>query len=365
MANDGEKLGIAFVAGLSDDKLRRKLAPLAAAPNVGRVDVFRRSPLPDAPEKVVCRPIPTALRAFEPAAELARVLDLLAKGGDYDVVVGCFQRWHGVWARLAGKTWKKPVVQLVITSVEWNLERPMCRHAMLSATACGVRGEASARALRGAGFAGPVEIVHNVFEGWRKPDGDGKGRGLDIVAAADYAEEKDYPWMLEVFSELKKRRPDFRAALCGAGIAERLSAETAERGLEDNVEFKGRLEGDPLVGTVASSRVFLSTSRTEGLPQAALEALSLGVPCVLTDVGDCRTVVGADGAGGTLVPHGDTAAMSAALDAALSADAPEAREKAGRRFAELAPEFSLENVARKWESLLAAALDTHSGSGGR
>jgi len=358
---DGKKMRIAFLAGLSDEKLRQKLAPLSTASNVARIDLFRRNGAEDLPEKVEWRPVPHALRNIEPAAELARALDILANAGKYDAIIGCFQRWHGVWARVAGKTWKVPVIQLVITSVEWNLERPLCKKVMFDATACGVRGETSKRALRDAGYEGPLEVIHNAFDGWRRHRGSAETAPWrhDIVAAADFAEEKDYPWMLEILAELKKSVPGFKAALCGAELAEKLAAPAKKLGLADNIDFTGRLNEAELAKTMATAKRFLSTSKTEGLPQAALEAISIGLPCALTDVGDCRTVVGDDGTGGTLVRHGDTKTMVGTLVSALRASPAEladASKKAEKRFAELAPDFTEGKIAERWDSLLDATI---------
>jgi glycosyltransferase involved in cell wall biosynthesis len=54
----------------------------------------------------------------------------------------------------------------------------------------------------------------------------------------------------------------------------------------------------------------VSSSTTEGLPNALLEGMATGLPAVVTDVGDCRAVVGDTG---RVVPASDAEALGAAL----------------------------------------------------
>jgi glycosyltransferase involved in cell wall biosynthesis len=81
----------------------------------------------------------------------------------------------------------------------------------------------------------------------------------------------------------------------------------------------------PLLDTFALS------SRSEGLPLVALEALACGVPLVVTPVGDLPEVV-ADGTtqAGLLFPIGDHAALAHALAALADDDARAVLAKAGR-----------------------------------
>lgn len=73
---------------------------------------------------------------------------------------------------------------------------------------------------------------------------------------------------------------------------------------------------------LAALDVFAISSRTEGLPVVLLEAMASSLPTASTAVGGIPTVLGADT--GIVVPHGDAAALGAAI-AALLDDADRAR----------------------------------------
>jgi glycosyltransferase involved in cell wall biosynthesis len=70
------------------------------------------------------------------------------------------------------------------------------------------------------------------------------------------------------------------------------------------------------------------SSRQEGLPNVLLEYMWWGIPCVVTDVGDCALVV-RNQVTGLVVPPNDPGAMAGALGMLL--DHPETAEEMGRR----------------------------------
>ena len=96
-------------------------------------------------------------------------------------------------------------------------------------------------------------------------------------------------------------------------------------GLGERTDVPRLLRGADLV---------VSSSRTEGLPNALLEAMASGLPAVATAVGDCADVVGD---AGSVVPVADPSALGAAIAAialAPAADRLRLAERARRRARE-------------------------------
>jgi glycosyltransferase involved in cell wall biosynthesis len=76
--------------------------------------------------------------------------------------------------------------------------------------------------------------------------------------------------------------------------------------------------------------------------------MASGVPCVVTDVGDCAWIVGR---AGEVVPPRDSVALAAAI-ARLVALGAEGRERLGRAArGRIEANFSLASVARQYEAL--------------
>ena len=125
-----------------------------------------------------------------------------------------------------------------------------------------------------------------------------------------------------------------------------LEALAGELGVASSLRFLGyrRDVADP----VAAADLFVSTSDSEGIPAAVLEAGYLRLPVVGFDVGGMGECV-VDGETGLLAPAGDETAL-AALVTRLVRDGEERRRmgEAARRF--VADGFSMQSVGRRYEA---------------
>lgn len=141
--------------------------------------------------------------------------------------------------------------------------------------------------------------------------------------------------------------PNLRCLFCGDG-EERpyLEAEVMRSGLRDVIRFCGnRTDVSALLG---ASDVFLSTSGYEGMPLAVLEALSAGLPCVLSPIDEHYEVAG-DMPGCTFAPSITSRAVASALEAMLDKRISPSALKRDR--APLLEKFSIDNCARSYLSL--------------
>jgi glycosyltransferase involved in cell wall biosynthesis len=122
-----------------------------------------------------------------------------------------------------------------------------------------------------------------------------------------------------------------RLLIAGEGAErEALAQSTRDNGVGDTVEFLGEVGDVP--GVLARADIYVQPSFQEGLPNAVLEAMAMGLPIVATRVSGNEDVV-ADGDNGLLVPPGDPDALAAALRR-LIAD-PALALRMGRRSREI------------------------------
>lgn len=340
-----KKIVIAFVAGLSDKKLRQKLEPLASLKCVHGIDLYRRSPFVGL-SCVRWRRIPRLGQRFKVLGELMKLCLLLVNGWRYDVFIGCFQRYHGLWAHIAARVWRKPVIQMVITDPLWNMRFWPARIPMMRADACAVRGNIAMESLRNLGYTGPVAVIHNPMS---LPRGcDNVQKRYDIIAVGNCVKEKDYPWMLVILEQVRKSIPDLSVLFCGDGF-ERLQDEINRRSLEKTIQTPGYLHGGALNEAYAQSKVFLMTSNVEGLPMALVEALSHGLPIFATSVGEIPSIIETK-IQGVLFRSGDTGYASMSLVAALTNKYKrfEYGQESFKLFSELQANFSLNSINERW-----------------
>ncbi|HEX8474624.1 MAG TPA: glycosyltransferase family 4 protein [Pyrinomonadaceae bacterium] len=170
-----------------------------------------------------------------------------------------------------------------------------------------------------------------------------------LIAVGRLHRDKGFDILLEAFSLLKDRHPQWRLVVLGEGEERgRLEALRDALRLGECVSFPGRVK-DPYHFLTRAS-LFVMPSRTEGFPLALCEALACGLPAVCTDcAGGVRDII-EDTVNGVLVPKEDAGALARALGR-LMGDEDERRRLASRA-PEVVERFSLGKVTDAWERLL-------------
>jgi glycosyltransferase involved in cell wall biosynthesis len=118
---------------------------------------------------------------------------------------------------------------------------------------------------------------------------------IGIVARLDPM--KDHRTFLEAAARLRAVRDDVRFVCVGrapAGTGESLREVAKTLGVEDAVIWAGAREDMPSA-YAAFDVCTLCSAYGEGFPNVVAEAMSCGVPCVVTDVGDAAAIVGDTG----------------------------------------------------------------------
>jgi len=128
----------------------------------------------------------------------------------------------------------------------------------------------------------------------RKPDPSMSERTIICVARLEYAKGVDV--LLHAWGRMMHASAEWRAhlkphlLLAGEGkLRSRIELLVAKLGIEDSVEILG-LRAD-VVDLLQQSWGFVLPSRWEGMPNALLEAMACGLPCIATCVSGTEDVI--------------------------------------------------------------------------
>jgi glycosyltransferase involved in cell wall biosynthesis len=170
-----------------------------------------------------------------------------------------------------------------------------------------------------------------------------------VGAVGRLSPEKGFDVFVRAAAIVARHRPDVSFVLYGEGPLRPALEELIRReGLVGRFVLGGFRQDLPAV--LPQLDVAVSSSHTEGLPVALLEAMAAGLPVVATRVGGTPEVV-ADGVTGLLVPPNDPAALAAKVMALLDDPRRAAMGEAGRR--RVRDEFTFEAMAERYERLFA------------
>ncbi|WP_417273496.1 glycosyltransferase [Celeribacter halophilus] len=130
------------------------------------------------------------------------------------------------------------------------------------------------------------------------------------VAMGRLVAQKDYPMMLKAIAECKM---PVRLLILGQGEERSALEELANTlGIQDRVDFVGFQMNR--FDYLAHGKIFLLSSHSEGFPNALIEAISFGLPCVSTDcAGNGPKDILGQSFPEMLVPVGDYSAMAQAI----------------------------------------------------
>jgi glycosyltransferase involved in cell wall biosynthesis len=126
-----------------------------------------------------------------------------------------------------------------------------------------------------------------------------------------HSDVKGHPTLIAAAGEITREFPEARFVLIGDGAMRKdFERQVAELGLSTHFLFLGRRDDVPRI--LACCDIAVLPSKAEGLPNAVLEYLAVGLPTVATRVGGNAEII-RDGETGLLVSPGDSSAFAQAM----------------------------------------------------
>lgn len=152
--------------------------------------------------------------------------------------------------------------------------------------------------------------------------------------------------LLHAFSIVLKEYPSTLLKFQGTGDDKAiLMKKVLDLGIEDNVVFLGY--SNNIYEEILQSDIFCLSSDHEGIPNALLEALSVGIPCISTDCapGGARILI-EDKVNGLLVERGNAQALADAIKYYI--EHPAERERHGRNGVASVGKFAPDLIHEQW-----------------
>lgn len=139
-----------------------------------------------------------------------------------------------------------------------------------------------------------------------------------VAMVARYDIQKDHENLIQALSIVKDKLVDFHLVLVGTGMTadndELLEIiNRSSLTIEDDVTLLGQCNDIPSLFNAIDLHILSSLG--EAFPNVLAEAMACGIPCVSTDVGDAKEIVGQQG---WVVPAQNSKALADAIMSALN-----------------------------------------------
>lgn len=171
-------------------------------------------------------------------------------------------------------------------------------------------------------------------------------REKNIVTVGRLEEQKNHLLLIKAFEKIKDKFENYKLIIYGEGsLRNELQDYISKNNLENNIILAGQI--DNVKETIYKASLFVLSSDYEGMPNALIEAMCLGLPSISTDCpcGGPKYLI-KNNENGILIPTKDEDAMSKAIETVLSNK--ELSDKLANNASKLSNEVSSEVINNKW-----------------
>lgn len=209
-----------------------------------------------------------------------------------------------------------------------------------------------AKQFYGNGLGGNTIVISNPLLLERLPNSYDGERDKCIVTAGRLNPQKNQKLLIDSFAEIEKEYPDYKLVIYGEGYLEReLKEYVVSKGIKEKVFFPGNVSD--LLERINSASVFVMTSDFEGMPNALIEAMAIGLPCISTDCpcGGPRELI-ENRKNGILVSVNNKSELVLGIKTLL--DDKELANKMGSEAKKIRTILNMDNIGEKWYKFLSS-----------
>ncbi len=358
---------LAQVGNLGASVIDHLTSPLALANNVKKVLLFCHRPGPII-SKVEYHCPPRILTKFAVVAVIYESIDLFLRAlfSRSSCVAGFYLNPHGIIAFLVAKlTGNKTMISLIagraelytkgtIQSIDFGTTVPpwygrlfvkILKHTDIVITTGSVTKTFLIRQGIRNDIIYPIVSPVNKSRFYQVAD----PKIYDVISVGYVYRIKHHEVLLEAILEVKKKYPNIKACIVGDGpLKSKLVRLATDLGIKENVDFVGFQKDVPKYYN--GSKIFLHTSESEGFPNVVLEAMTCGLPCVVSNCGDIVDIA-KDGSNSLVIEKfNDHEGFARAILQLL--EDKNLYDRLSLNSLETAASISLEKVTNQWELVI-------------
>lgn len=199
-----------------------------------------------------------------------------------------------------------------------------------------------------------VILIPNMIDDYM---GDGTNlHNKQIIAVGRLEEVKDFTSLINVYSMVEKKHPDWILKIIGEGSErKKLESKINMLGLKDKVILTGRMTSEEISNELDNSSICLLTSKSESFSLAIVEAMSHNIPCISYDIDVGPKEIITNKEDGYLIEDRDEKKM-ADVTCMLIEDSVK-RVEMGSKARKTSEKFFASNIANEWENFFDKMTD--------
>ena len=181
-------------------------------------------------------------------------------------------------------------------------------------------------------------------------------RNKTITTFCRISNQKNLPLLVDAFAKVHNDHPNYTLRIIGDApngegeqVLKTINAQIEKLKLKDAVRLESFTAN--VHEAIIRDAMYVNSSDYEGISNAMLEAMAIGMPVVCTDcpIGGAKATI-TDGVNGLLVPIQDADALARAINRVIEEDG--LLDKLSNNACKLKDELSLDKITDQWSSLL-------------
>ena len=167
-----------------------------------------------------------------------------------------------------------------------------------------------------------------------------------VISAGRLECQKNFPMLVRAFSDFAKDKNDVVLHIYGEGNDKDMLQDLIDKlGCGEKIKLMGR--SNDLVSVYKEANLFILSSNYEGMPNALLEAMAIGLPCISTDCPTGPSEMIVSGENGLLVPVNDAEKLREAIEFMYN-NRDKAEEMGQRAREHVAENYRIEKIADRF-----------------